>query len=117
MPRKAATQWVKSTDKSFKDRKWLQRQSKGGSSVAEEGTEWSTLQTPDFHLSLTFIYRRVASTDILRVAVSFDIFHILYGNTVEIFLPITSTTYPVTIFSSKCSYQEMAAEVATANTE
>lgn len=40
--------------------------------------------------SFVFIYRRVVSTDILKVAVSFDNF--TYGNTVEIFLQTTSTT-------------------------
>lgn len=59
-----------------------------------------------------FIYRR----EVFTVAVSFDIF--TYGNTVEIFLQTTSTTYPVTDSSEQAMFlSQLMATVAVTNTE
>lgn len=70
---------------------------------------------PYFHLSLMFIYRRVGSAHILRVAVSFDIF--TYGNSGNI---STNHTYYLSCDDSSeqaLFLSQIMATVTMTNTE
>lgn len=112
MPVKAFMQGVKLTDKSLEtkviENNIKVRFTQGSFHIDTENNSKS--------FSLMFIYRRVVSTDISRVAVSFDIF--TYGNTVEIFLQTTSTTYPVTDSAEQSMFlSQIMAMSAMTNTE